>query len=268
MMKQQRTRSVGKYSKTPRQATHFHTGGAASKLPPSYGMEYVEKSKSIGRMHNSQPGDQRAGLKSSVGENDVLGGRTVGEFIGDVARPVGTAVGNVVGSVVGAATGVNISSTTNSGPVWNNHGHFDWRVGFNTTGRNGWIVQEIINGYRAEDTSGNDVTPAYTPHYWEAWAVDGSGNVTPKVGSDNDYWIRPSRGNNTEGHWSMRAKVYFTSTNPTTQGFTPGGVSDAGILLSTTSAPSGLGIARFHRYAQGTWDSTTSTPTHTGSAGP
>jgi len=235
-------------------------------LPPSYGMGYFEQS--IDRSHNSQTDDKAGGLKPSLGESEVLGGRTVGEFIGDVTRPVGTAVGNAVGAIVGAVAGGSISSTTNSGPTWSNHGHFDWRVGFDTTGRNGWIVQEIINGYRAEDASGNDVTPAYTPHYWEAWAVDGSGNVTPKVGASNDYWIRPSNGNHTEGHWSMRGKAHFTSTDPATQGFTPGGVSDAGILLSTTSAPSGLGVTRLHRYAQGNWDSTTSTPTHTGSARP
>jgi len=211
------------------------------------------------------------GLKPSVEpsqEDELVGGRTAGEFVGDIARPVGTAVGNVVGSITGAVTGVSISSNTNSGPTWSNHGHFDWRVGFSTSGRNGWIVQEIRNTYRAVNSTGNDVTPAYTPHYWEAWAVGGSGNITPNVGLNHDYWIRPSRGNNTEGHWSMRGKVHFTKTDPATQGFTPGGVPDAGILLSTTSSPSGLGIARLQRYAQGNWDSTGSSPTHSGSAGP
>jgi hypothetical protein len=214
----------------------------------------------------------QGGLKPGVGaeqEDEVVGGRTGEELMGDIARPVGTAALNLLGWAGGAVTGVSISSNTNSAPTWSNHGHFDWRVGFSTSARNGWIVQEIVNTYRAANKAGNDVRPTYTPHYWEAWAVDGSGNVTPSDGAaNNDYWIRPSRGNNTQGHWSMTGAVHFTTTDPATQGFTPGGVPDAGILLSTTSAPSGLGFARLHRYAQGTWESTGATPTHTGSAGP
>jgi hypothetical protein len=211
-----------------------------------------------------------AGLSPGVGKENssqVVGGRTFGETIGDVARPVGVALGNGVGAIAGALTGISISSTTNSAATWNNHGHFDWRVGFSTTGKNGWIVQEIENTYRAQDNTGNSVVPAYTPKYYEAWAVNASSAVTPgDAAGNNDYWIRPGRGPNTKGHWSMRGKVYFTTTDPTTQGFTGGGVPDAGILLSTTAKPSGLGVARLHRYAQGHWDSTVATPYHKGSA--
>ncbi len=229
------------------------------------------RSESASEVHAAlSSGPSKGGLRPGVSpedENQLVGGRTFGEWLGDVGRVVGTSVGNVVGSVAGALTGISISSTTNSGPTWGNHGHFDWRVGFSTTGRNGWLVQEIVNTMRAQDNAGNDLGGAMpTPRYWEAWAVDGTGNVTPNVGPNNDYWIRPSRGNNTQGHWSMKGKAHFTTTDPTTQGFTPGGVADAGILLSTTTAPSGLGVARLHRYAQGTWDSTGAAPTHTGSA--
>ena len=213
------------------------------------------------------------GLKPGIDPNqeeECIGGRTVGEFIGDVGRPVGTALGNVVGSVAGALIGNSISSNTNSGPTWGNHGHFDWWVGFSTTGRNAWIVQKVVNTMRAEDAAGNSAPGSRpTPRYWEAWAIDGAGNVTPNLGANNDNWMRPSKGTGTQGHWSMSGSVYFTTTDPTTQGFLPGnagGVSDAGILLSATAAPAGLGIARLHRYAQGTWDSTGTTPTHTGSA--
>jgi hypothetical protein len=260
-------RSHGKIDKEDSDyAKNFRFGHNFSKIPvfpkPSVKNNYGEALSGS---------NSKGGLKPSIGpdqEDELVGGRTFGEAVGDIARPVGTAVGNVVGSATGALTGISISTNTNTGPTWSSHGHFNWRVGFNTTGRNGWIVQEIINTYRAEDTAGNDVTPNFTPNYYEAWAVNSSGNVTPNVGPNNDYWIRPSRGNNTKGHWSMRGKVYFTTTNPATQGFTPGGVPDAGILLSTTSEPSDLGIARQYRYAQGTWDSTGATPTHTGSAGP
>lgn len=209
------------------------------------------------------------GLKPNAEADEGIGGRTFGEAIGDVGRPVGTAVGNVVGSVAGALTGTSISSNTNAGPNWNNHGDFVWQVGFNTTARNGWIVQEINNTMRA-DTAAGAPAPGWrpTPQYWEAWAVDGAGNVTPNIGPDNDYWTRPSKGAGTEGHWSMSGSVYFTTTDPATTGFAVGTVGDAGILLSATAAPAGLGIARLHRYAQGTWDSTGVAPTHTGSAGP
>jgi hypothetical protein len=201
-------------------------------------------------------------------EDVLLGGPQTEEILGDIARPVGTALGEVVGSVAAAVTGISISSTTNVGPTWSDHGRFNWQVGFTTTGKSGWIVQEITNTYRAEDKSGKSVAPVYTPHYWEAWAVDSTSKITPSVGTDNDYWRRPSRGAHTQGHWSMTGSVYFTTTDPATQGFTASGVKDAGILLSSTSAPGDLGIARLHRYAQGTWDSTGAAPSHTGSAGP
>ena len=129
-------------------------------------------------------------------------------------------------------------------------------------------MQEIDNTYRAENATGAPLGgPKPTPQYWEAWAVNAASVVSPSVGATNDMWLRPNRGPNTQGHWSMRGKVYFTTTDPATQGFAAGNVADAGpILLSSTSAPAGLGIARLHRYAQGTWDSTGTTPTHTGSA--
>jgi hypothetical protein len=203
-------------------------------------------------------------------KNKLVGGvRTFGEGVGDVFRPVGSALGNAVGSVAGAVAGASVSTTANSGPTWNDHGHFDWRVGFTTSGKNGWLVQEVVNDYRGEDSAGKAFTTGIpTPRYWEAWAVDGAGAVTPNVGPNNDYWIRPSRGTGSKGHWSMTGSVYFTTTDPATQGFTSGGVRDAGILLSSAAEPKGLGVARLHRYAQGTWDSTGATPTHTGSAGP
>jgi hypothetical protein len=197
----------------------------------------------------------------------MIGGRTVGEAVGDAARVVGTERGNAVGNATAALTGIDINSTTTAAATWSDHGQFSWQVGFATTGTNGWIVQEVVNTYRAQDSAGTDLGGAMpTAQYWEAWAVDAASAVTPSAGGTNDFWLRPSRGANTQGHWSMRGKVYFTTTDPATQGLTPGGVPDAGILLSSTSAPAGLGIARLHRYAQGTWDSTGATPTHTGSA--
>lgn len=199
--------------------------------------------------------------------HQVIGGATFGEMLGDIGRPVGAALGNVVSSAAGALTGVTISSANTTAPNWKDHGDFEWIVGFTTSGTSGWIVQEINNTYRAEDAAGTALPdPGVVPRYWEAWAVDGTSKITPSNGANHDYWLRPSRGNNTQGHWSMSGALYFTATDPATQGFTAGGVANAGILLSSTTAPSGLGVARQHRYAQGTWDSTGATPTHTGSA--
>lgn len=207
------------------------------------------------------------GVDPDKDQRMIGGGPTLGETIGDVGRIVGTAIGNVVGGAVAALTGIDINSSTTSAATWSPHGQFAWQVGFTTTGTSGWLVQEVVNTYRAQDATGTDlggVKP--TAQYWEAWAVDAASAVTPVAGGTNDFWLRPNRGAGSQGHWSMRGKVYFTTTDPATQGFTPGGVPDAGILLSSTSAPSGLGIARLHRYAQGSWDSTGTTPTHTGSA--
>jgi len=214
------------------------------------------------------------GLKPNAQPDEVVRGRTVGEFVGDVARPVGTAIGNVFGAVVGALTGVSISSNTNTGPTWNNHGAFDWQVAFSTSGKNGWIVQEVNNGFRAKNAAGGAIANPFTPHYFEAWAVDAAGNVSPSVGGTNDFWTNPDFKAGlgaTEGHWSTTSSMYFTTTDPATQSFIRNNpATNAGILLSSTSAPAGLGlgIARLHRYAQGTWDSTGAVPTHTGSAGP
>ncbi len=282
-MKNQSMQAQAK-SKTDTAASQQNAAGlnGASVAPPSYGIDFFDRLNHSSGLQGSVVRDTPrgteqvtestntsavAGLQPGVEEGRYIGGRTVGEFIGDVARPVGTAVGNVVGSVAGALTGISISSNTNTGPIWNNHGQFVWKVGFSTTGKNGWIVQKIVNTMRAQDAAGSPLPVAQlTPEYWEAWAVDGSSNITPNVGADNDYWIRTSKGSGTQGHWSMTGSVYFTTTDPATQSFTPGGVANAGILLSTTSAPSGLGVARLHRYAQGTWDSTGLVPTHTGSA--
>lgn len=207
------------------------------------------------------------GVDAEHNQQMIGGGRTFGEALGDAGRVVGTALGNVVGGAAAALTGINITSTTTAAATWSPHGQFAWQVGFATTGTSGWLVQEVVNTYRAQDATGGALgAPTPTPQYWEAWAVDAASVVSPSVGGTNDFWLRPSRGASTQGHWSMRGKVYFTTTDPATQGFAPGGVPDAGILLSTTAAPAGLGVARLHRYAQGTWDSTGAAPTHTGSA--
>lgn len=213
----------------------------------------------------------RGGLKPSArpGDQQEVGG--IGNMLSDAADVVGTAVGNAVGSTAAALTGIGVSQTDTLAASWSPHGQFAWDVGFSVSGGTaGWIVQEIKNTFGMTDASGTAVAIGGTgvvPLYYEAWAVDAAGAVSPSAGATNDMWRRPGRGDNTKGHWSMQGKVYFTTTDPATKGLTPGGVSNAGILLSSTGSPGGLGTARLHRYAHGTWDSTTATKTHTGSAG-
>jgi hypothetical protein len=253
-----------KRSSTATETPHF--GSNSSRIPIPAGSPMA--GQRIDKAMSSVTTDT-GGLTPGVGpdrENEDIGGRTFGEVVGDVFRPVGSALGNVVGSVAEAVTGIGISSNTTTPAAWNNHGHFLWEVGFNTTGRNGWIVQEVESTRRAQDAAGQTLPDGLTRDYWEAWAVDAAGNVAPSAGATNDTWQRRSWGNNTQGHWSIKGSVYFSSTDPATQGFAVGNVAEAGSLLSTTSAPSGLGVARLHRYAQGTWDSTGAVPTHTGSA--
>lgn len=259
--------------KPPTRSPASHTPASPSQTPtpssPSFAHDFSRVPAS-GPVGGVPTGAMRGGFRPGVepGEaEEFLGGRTFGEVIGDIARPVGTAVGNVVGGIAEAVTGITISSTTNTGPTWRPHGEFEWIVGFTTSGQNGWLVQEVVNTYRAQDAAKADLGgPAPTGQYWEAWAVDGASAITPGHGANHDWWLRPGRGADTQGHWSMQAKVYFTTTDPATQGFTPGGAPDAGILLSSTAAPAGLGVARLHRYAQGTWDSTGGKTAHTGSA--
>ena len=81
-----------------------------------------------------------------------------------------------------------------------------------------------------------------------------------------DQWERPSLGAGSKGSWSMKGEVYWTSTDPAGSGLTAGGASNAGILLSGFSAPSGLGSCLLTRNANGNWDSTVNPATHTGAA--
>jgi hypothetical protein len=187
------------------------------------------------------------------------------EDLGGDPEPTGTGTATPTGDSGG--TPVTIGTTTVTGPTWGNHGQFNWEVGFTTSGKSGWIVQEITATRTGTTSSGAVAAPA-TPHYWEAWAVDGSSKVTPAHGAVNDIWSRRAWGAGSKGEWTMGGKVHFTTTDPATQGFTAGAVPEAGILLSTTTAPSGLGDVKLTRSANGKWDSTGAAPTHTGKAGP
>jgi hypothetical protein len=54
---------------------------------------------------------------------------------------------------------------------------FQWDVNFSTSLRNGWIVQEIVNARNRTTCAGGAIAETLTPHYWEAWWVDGAGTI-------------------------------------------------------------------------------------------
>jgi hypothetical protein len=154
---------------------------------------------------------------------------------------------------------------------------FQWDVNFSTSLRNGWIVQEITNTWVNNDAAGNAIAAgAPTPHYWEAWWVDGSGQVLiplaisadrkratasgqPLVASD--LWRRQANANTT-GNWRMAARLFTTKTLPAVLAI--GGVPDAIALPSSAAAPNAdaLGQAEATRSIGGRWNGVAAPPTH------
>jgi Domain of unknown function (DUF4157)/Putative peptidoglycan binding domain len=153
---------------------------------------------------------------------------------------------------------------------------FQWDVNFSTSLRNGWIVQEIVNTRNRTTCTGGAIAETLTPHYWEAWWVDGAGHVriptainaarteaTASVAPApaDDLWRRaaaaPSRGD-----WSMTASLYTTLRLPA--GFAAGNVHDALALPSTAAAPNtdDLGLVAAWRRAGGRWNCCGDPATH------
>jgi hypothetical protein len=111
---------------------------------------------------------------------------------------------------------------------------FQWDVRFTTSLRNGFIVQRIDNVWNQNPAAAAGVVVP-TARYWEAWAVDGNGRVTPVMANtSNDTWRRPRR-LGTTGNWRMRARLYTVLNLPAVFGV--GNVPDAGALQSTLAHP-------------------------------
>lgn len=206
--------------------------------------------------------------------------RGVGDTLRDIGDVVSTGLGNVVGAGAALLTGIDISTTDTSAPVWTPHSAFMWHITWNMSGRNvgpttnGWLVQNIDSTYSGQDSAGHVIDNArlgFTTNYYEAWPVVAGVVQQPWGGASDDTWgnpdlsVLPSVADPaTKGRWSILSKAYFTTTDPTAHGLAPHNVADAGDLPSAVAAPPDLGVARLHRYAHGTWDSTTLIPTHTG----
>jgi hypothetical protein len=198
-----------------------------------------------------------AGDRPGDDEAEVLGG-TPSESTASLAT-AGDAKSAKTGDLKGAAA------------TWKPHGEFKWWIEWSTDGTSGWIVQKITNGYSGTDKSGTAITDAsvgVTPSYYEAWEVDGAGKITGSLGGtgNRDRWERPSLGAGSKGDWSMKGEVCWAAEDPAKSGFKSGGIGNAGTLLSDAKAPAKLSKLLLTRNANGKWDSTGKTPTHTGSA--
>jgi hypothetical protein len=133
---------------------------------------------------------------------------------------------------------------------------FRWRVRWSTTGRDGYIVQEIKRARhmwqctKGKQRTGAEITLAGEPpgHFWEAWRVEADGSMSP---SNEDSWILTTLPN-TEGNWNISGNAYWTHTLDPAAGFQvqkwdPG-------QLATLKQPNGLGSALVSRDKQGTFN--------------
>ena len=178
----------------------------------------------------------------------------------------------------GTPPAVTVLVRTTSGPTYNTCGtlpRFRWCVAFTTSRRHGWLVQRIDNTWNPSNCDGSVYGgPSLTPQYWEAWQLDGNGNV-PLVDAfcpnANDRWDRSfcsrsaraegCRGRDSRGTWSITGTLYAVNTLPA--GFTVHGARDAGDLYSTLNDPgAALGPALSTRRAGGTWNCCAPSNTH------
>jgi len=240
-----------------------------SRPPPASSSEWVPRA-----------GSTQAGR--APGETDESPGLIGGFFdtLRDIGNVISTGAGNLVGGVAALVTGVDIDTADTAAPVWSPHGQFLWHITWSMSGRNvgaptnGWLVQHVANTYQGEDSAGTDITTARvgaTPSYYEAWPVVAGVVQQPWGGASDDTWGRPDLSTwpsvadaATKGRWSMVSEAHFTTTDPTAHGLAPHNVADAGDLPSAVAAPPDLGVARLHRYANGTWDSTGPVHSHSG----
>jgi hypothetical protein len=194
----------------------------------------------------------RGQARPTAGDDDVLRGSKITESL------------NTARDAAICASNHGISVRKEKKALFNAHGVFSWEVAFYSACRNGWIIQEIINLFIGHDVNNKNVKFWYNPHYWEAWSVDSKGRVRPKPTQYNDKWSNEDlrKHGAVAGYWSTGSNLYFTQTDPATQGFKLGNPVKG--LLSSTMKPKGLGPVQLSRYASGAWDSSGVKPTHYG----
>jgi hypothetical protein len=152
-----------------------------------------------------------------------------------------------------------VTSTTTSGPTFGNCRAFDWVVDWSTTGRSGFIVQEITNSGSITACDGTAQPLPNTPHFWESWPVDAAGVVGDGGG---DQWTRVARPNTT-GSWSLRGAASFVSTLDPACHWSRSAVPDTNGLMATTTAPGNLTNPNLTRSKSSSWDCCNGHNTHT-----
>lgn len=155
-----------------------------------------------------------------------------------------------------------VGLTTTTAPTYGNCRNFNTVISWNTDLRNGFIIQECINGdsiTRCAD--GQAVAAPNTPHYWEAWEVDAAGNISD---GNADTWFRGGRPG-TSGWWTFDSNV-FAHSGPLDPawGFSRNSVGTAGSLLASTTGPNRdqLYQPSMTRHHGGTWDCCNGKNTH------
>jgi hypothetical protein len=166
------------------------------------------------------------------------------------------------------APGAGVHNGCGAGPDAEGPTFFQWDVNFSTSLRNGWIVQELVNRWNPTTCGGAAIPEVFTPHYWEAWWVDGAGNVLVPTAINaartqptasvapalaHDLWRLPSDAPSS-GNWSTTAELFTCLRLPA--GFAAGNVPDAGDLPSTAAALNSddLGLVEAQRSAGGRWN--------------
>jgi hypothetical protein len=146
-------------------------------------------------------------------------------------------------------------------------GEFDWGIRWQTSRKDGYIVQEI---HAAETIQNCDETPykeadpekvknARPPHFWEAWSVNADGRFYPDNGPDD--WKQLAHPN-TKGSWEVNANVYWAGSLDPDAGFEVMKDVKRSLLPSTVTAPKNLGAALLTRRAAGRWNCCGGSSTH------
>jgi hypothetical protein len=146
-------------------------------------------------------------------------------------------------------------------------GEFDWGIRWQTSRKNGYIVQEI---HRTQTIKNRDDTPyketdpekvknAPPPRFWEAWSVNADGRFYPDGGKDD--WKELAYPN-TKGSWEVKANVYWADSLDPDAHFEVMTAVKNSLLPSTATKPKNLGAVLLTRRAGGTWNCCDGKSTH------
>jgi len=151
-------------------------------------------------------------------------------------------------------------------------GEFDWGIRWQTSRKDGYIVQEIqavetiknCDETPYKETDPEKVKNARPPHFWEAWSVNKDGRFYPENGNPHngpDNWKQLAHPN-TNGSWEVNANVYWADSLDPGANFEVMTVVKNSLLPSTVTAPKNLGAVLLTRRAAGHWDCCDGKSTH------